>query len=396
MEADRVWKSVEDFLFGGGKEVHFKPFREFNTIGGKSNGNGAKFMELENGDGTKTWAVSWIGLTLECRLPKKQADREYILESLDHKVKYCMVKRRQFNSGWKYYAIVVLDGDAPMKREVGDGDGGLDPGVSTVAVVTDGACFLEELAPMAAEYERKIAEIQRRMDISKRATNPERFNTDGTYKKGSRGKWKLTDHYMHLKRQLRTLNRKKSEYTLHSHRGSCNHILKAANHFFVEKMDYAALKKRSKNTERQENVSAVAQKDGSVKMVHKYKRKKRFGHSITSRSPSRFLTELKKKAELSGGSYQEVNTKTYKASQYDHTTGTCTKVPLSQRFKEVGGHTVQRDLYSAFLIKHPDLSVEHPERDKCTYEFQKFLQLQDGLIKTMKENKLSMKQCFGF
>ena len=216
VEADRVWKSVEDFLFRDGKEVHFKPFGEFNTIGGKSNGNGAKFLELETGDGTKTWVVSWIGLTLECRLPKKQADREYILESLDHKVKYCMVKRRQFNSGWKYYAIVVLDGDAPMKREVGDGDGGLDPGVSTVAVVTDGACFLEELAPKAAEYERKIAEIQRRMDISKRATNPERFNADGTYKKGSKGKWKLTEHYMHLKRQLRTLYRKKSEYTLHS------------------------------------------------------------------------------------------------------------------------------------------------------------------------------------
>lgn len=395
-EADRVWESVKDCLFGDGKEVHFKPFGEFHTIGGKSNGNGAKFLEVENGDGTKTWAVSWTGLTLECRLPKKLADREYILESLGHKVKYCMVKRRQFNSGWKYYAVVVLDGNAPMKREVGNGDGGIDPGVSTMAVMTDDACFLEELAPKAAEYERKIAEVQRRMDASKRATNPGRFNADGTYKKGSRGKWKLTDHYMHLKRQLRTLHRKKSEYTPHSHREACNRILKAAKHFFVEKMDYAALKKRSKKTERQESASAVEQKDGSLKLIHKYKKKKRFGHSITSRSPSRFLTELRTKAELYGGSYHEVNTKTYKASQYDHTTGTCTKIPLSQRSKEVGGHTVQRDLYSAFLIKYPDLNLEHPDRDKCAYEFQKFLRLHGELIAGMKENKLSMKQCFGF
>ena len=387
---------MEDCLFGDGREIHFKPFWKFNTIGGKSNLNGAKVMALEDQDGSETWVVSWIGLTLECKFPKKQADREYLLESLDHEVKYCMVKRRQFGSGWKYYAGIVLDGSAPVKLEAGDGDGGLDPGVSMMAAVTDGGCFLEELAPKAAEYEKKIAGIQRRMDASKRAANPERFNADGTYKKGSKGKWKLTERYKQLQRQLRTLYRKKSEYTLHSHRETCSRLLKAAKHFFVEKMDYAALLKRSKNTERQETASEVKQKDGTVKMVHKYKRKKRFGKSIDGRSPSLFLDILKGKAEQCGGSYVEVNTRTYKASQYDHTTDTCTKVPLSQRSKEIGGHTVQRDLYSAFLIKHPDMELKHPDLDKCVYGFQKFLRQQEELITYMKANNLSMKQCFGF
>ena len=395
-EAARVWRSVEDVLFKAGEQVHFKRFGDFHTIGGKSNTNGVKFLPDPAAADGCGYRVSWIGLNLKCRLPKRPSDREYILRSLDHTVRYCMVKRRQFPSKWKYYVIVVLDGDAPAKREAGNGTAGVDPGVSTMAVVAEDACFLEELAPKAAEYEKKISGILRRMDESKRATNPGRFNEDGTYKKGSKGKWKLSPHYMHLKRQLRTLYRKKTEYTVHTHRRICNRILQSARHFYVEKMDYAALQKRAKETKRQEKASAVKQKDGSVKMVRKYKKKKRFGHSLNSRSPSRFLTELERKALQQGGSWQEVHTRSYRASQYDHVADTYTKVPLSQREKEIGGHMVQRDLYSAFLIKNPAQDLKHPDREKCSCGFLHFLKMQDSLLSTMKENNVTMKQCFGF
>lgn len=33
-EADRVWASVEKYLFGNGKKVHFKKYMDFQTIGG--------------------------------------------------------------------------------------------------------------------------------------------------------------------------------------------------------------------------------------------------------------------------------------------------------------------------------------------------------------------------
>lgn len=153
---------------------------------------------------------------------------------------------------------------------------------------------------------------------------------------------------------------------MHTHRRFCNRILLSAKHFYVEKMDYAALQKRAKETMRQETVSEVKQRDGSVKMVRKYKKKKRFGHSLNNRSPSCFLTELERKALLLGESWQEVHTRSYKASQYDHVSDRCTKVPLSQREKEIGGHRVQRDLYSAFLIKNPAPDLKHPDREKCS------------------------------
>ena len=131
-------------------------------------------------------------------------------------------------------------------------------------------------------------------------------------------------------------------------------------------------------------------------MIRKYKRKKRFGRSINRRAPARFLLELKRKAEAVGGVYAEVDTKEFKASQYNHVTDTYEKIPLSQREKEIGNRKVQRDLYSAFLIRNVDLDFRHPDREKCEYEFEHFANLQDQLILKMKESGLSMRQCFGF
>ena len=140
----------------------------------------------------------------------------------------------------------------------------------------------------------------------------------------------------------------------------------------------------------------VKQKDGTVKVIQKYKRKKRFGRSINRRAPARFLLELKRKAEAVGGVYAEVDTKEFKASQYNHVTDTYEKIPLSQREKEIGNRKVQRDLYSSFLIRNADLDFKHPDREKCEYEFEYFAKMQDQLILKMQESGLSMRQCFGF
>ena len=58
---------------------------------------------------------------------------------------------------------------------------------------------------------------------------------------------------------------------------------------------------------------------------------------------TRFLLELKRKAEAVGGVYAEVDTKEFKASQYNHVTDAYEKIPLSQREKEIGKRKVQRD-----------------------------------------------------
>lgn len=390
-EAANVWAGVEKCLFSKGKDIHFKEFMDFDTIGGKSNLNGAKFN-------TDTMIVSWLGLELKCYLPKKASDRDYILEALDHKISYCTIKRMMFSNGWRYYLVITLDGGAPRReRKMKTGVMGIDPGVSTMAAVSDTACVLEELAPDADVYEKQIHKLEQHMDISKRISNPDNFNSDGTVKKRKDCKpWVFSNSYKATRRKRKTLYRKKSAYILHSHRNLCNRLLENADSFIVEKMDYAALAKRSSKTERRNKPTGVIQKDGTVKTVNKFKRKKRFDRSINRRSPSRFLSELKRKAESSGGVYAEVNTQTFKASQYNHVTDECVKVPLSQRFKLIENDSVQRDLYSAFLIKNADSTFEHPDRDKCIYEFESFVAVHNETINYMKGSKISMKQCFGF
>lgn len=86
----------------------------------------------------------------------------------------------------------------------------------------------------------------------------------------------------------------------------------------------------------------------------------------------------------------DIDTISYKASQYDHVSDTCEKVPLSQKSKTIGGQEVQRDLYSAFLIRNCNAASDHPDRDRCVQEFDRFLRMQDHLIETMNQGRVSM------
>ena len=86
-----------------------------------------------------------------------------------------------------------------------------------------------------------------------------------------------------------------------------------------------------------------------------------------------------------------------KASQYDHTSGQCVKHTLKERFVTLSdGTKVQRDLYSAFLHQHVKDDLKHPDREACIRDFPAFKKCHDELIERMKQEHVSMKQCFGF
>ena len=389
-EISRVYSGVEKVLFGNGKQLHFKKYMNFDTICGKTNTNGVKFDK-------ETMSVEWIGLFLPCKLPKKDKDYDYMKESLSHDISYCEIERKMFNNGWHYYVIIYLKGDAPRKlKRVGTSLMGVDPGTSSVAGTSDTGVFLEELAPKAKEYDKRIYKLQRKMDRSKRALNPNKYNKNGTINEQNKDRWVYSNTYHKNRKKLKTLFRKKSAYIKQDHEERCNRYLEDSNTFLIERMAYAGLQKRVKETVRQDKTTPIVQKDGSVKEVHKYKKKKRFGKSLNNRAPALFLAILKRKCEQYGGSYMEVNTATFKASQYNHVTDTYERIPLSQRDKQIGDYTVQRDLYSAFLIKNADSSLEHTDRELCNYGFEHFVTMQNELIAGMKASGISMKQCFGF
>ena len=388
-EATRVWRGVEDVLFGDGDDIHFKKYRKFSTIGGKSNTNGAKFR-------AESLLVEWIGLKLQCKLPK---DNPYVMESLNADVSYCEIKRMMFPNGWHYYVIVYLKGDAPHKlSKVGSKYNitGIDIGTSTVAAVSDDMATLKELAPNCESYNKRIKQLSKHLDNSRRAYNPDKYNPDGTINKANHNRWVYTKTYFKNLDRLKSLYRQKAAYIKQSHEQMANELLANSITFIVENMSFKGLQRRPKSTERQDGATDIIQKDGSVKQVHKFKRKKCFGKSLNNRSPAKFITILGRKAALYGGKVDKVKTKDFKASQYDHVEDTYTKMKLRERYKYIGDYKVQRDLYSAFLLKNSNADHSKPDRDKCIYGFGKFLELQNHLIDEMMKNNISMKQCFGF
>ena len=194
--ANRVFISVEKYLFGNGKHIHYKKFYDISTIGGTSNINGVKFNK-------EALTADWLGLTLKVKLPK---DVTYIKESLNNKISYCEIKRMMFNNGYHYYLIIYLDGIAPKKLANLNNNStmGIDPGVSTIAAVSDKQLFLEELAPKSKDYNKQIVKLQRKLDRSLRSTNPSKYNADGTINKHNKAKWIKSNSYRRKNRLWHT------------------------------------------------------------------------------------------------------------------------------------------------------------------------------------------------
>ena len=391
-EAERVMAGVDKVIFSNGKELHFRKLSQTTTLCSKSPNNGTAFDR-------ESMSFRWLKDTFF--LEPLDKDNLYMVQALYPNgteplpISYCEIKRMMFPNGWHYYLNVYIKGTAPQKHVVGTGKAGIDPGTSTMAVSTEHKAILRELAPQTNSYTNRLKNTLKAMDRSRRDSNPDNYDSDGTVVKGCKI-WHKSVRYKALERKYQSLCRQKTLYVRQSHCILANEVLEQADSIIVEHMDYRSLQRRTKNTERQDKTSVIKNNRGKRQTIRKYKRKKRFGKSLGSKAPSEFLTILKQKLDAAGGQYNEVNTKTFKASQYNHSDNTYTKVSLSTRFKTVGGVEVQRDLYSAFLIQHSNSNLDAPDRQACIIDFQAFVDFQNKEIQYLKASGQSMPECFGF
>ena len=368
--ATSVWKAVEDVLFRKGKTVHFRKFDDMLSMEGKNNASGIRF---------KDGRLHWFKLCIQPQIRKGDA---YAREALTRKVKYCRILRKPMGTKYHYYLQLVLEGTPPEKHKfLKKGNVGIDQGTSTEAVVSKKGCILTELSEERRDIETDISRIQRRMDRSRRASNPNNYKEDGTVKRGK--KFKNSKAYKRDKMRLKTLYRRASDSSKQSAECLANEIL--CNHgsdIYTEPMNYRALQKRAKETERSEKASVVKKKDGTEITVHKYKKKKRYGKSIASHAPARFMSVLKRKLGYMGKTVTEVDIYKYKASQYNHVTNDYDKQELDERSKQIGKHHVQRDLYSAYLLMCAS-GTDKPDRKKCSRNFKQFIKHQNETIRNL-------------
>ena len=327
----------------------------------------------------------------------------YQQEALKCGVKYCRITRKWVRNKWKYYAQLVLEGYPPvecdgngvMKHPVNQGRVGLDIGTQTLAISGNDICDLRVLAPsaraQAKSFVNEIARTQRAMDRSRRATNPQYFNSNGTIKRLKRQhgqkqkrKWKYSKRYYRLRAKLRNLYRKLADIRKMEHNILANELLAYGNEFVVEDMNYKALQKRSKETK-------INAKTGRAHT------KKRFGKSLSRCAPAKFITILTNKAVRNGGSVIKVDTFEAKASQFDHTDESYTKKKLSERMAHLSsGEVVQRDLYSAFLLEHIDTETLKYDIEALKAAFPAFLMMHENTKKRLQEAESYLPASVGF
>ncbi|CAM4182549.1 RNA-guided endonuclease TnpB family protein [Bacillus manliponensis] len=375
--ATRAFQAVEKLHFGRAKNVHFKAFHDDISVENKSNTTGLRYV-----DGKVLWGdkptkkhpkpKNWLCMVV---LPK--ANDEYATVALLDKTKYVRIVKREVRGKVRYFAQLIQEGYPPIKRnrKIADDETkrvGLDIGSSTIAICSENKVELCELAPECHVDEAELRRIQRKMERSKRATNPNHFNENGTVKKGEKT-WNFSNRYKKLLKKRKEQYRKIAVWRKMSHEKLANDLLALGSDIRVETMRFQSLQKRAKKTTRHK-------KNGKMNS------KKRFGKSIASRAPAMLLTIIDRKLGYQGRSIKKIDTYATKASQFNHLTREYAKKPLSERWHDVGEFRIQRDLYSAFLIGNTTEMLNAVDVDVCNAQWENFVARHNCEIARLKQS----------
>jgi len=323
--ATRAFQASEKVIFGRAKKVRFKVPTRFNSMEGKSNKQGIRWV-----DGQLVWGKLRLNAMLNPENP-------VMMHGLTSKIKYVRLLKKEIHGSRRWFAQLVCEG-VPFQKFanfVTPGIVGVDLNISNVAYVADNNAGLLPFAQQVPTFEREIASIQRQMQRSQRANNPDNYEPDFKGKKGrqtvlkkgktkqGKRKWNKSKRYLKLGTKKRELERRKAALAKSQNRRLVNDIL------------------RNGNQVKTENVSVKGWQ-------------KRYGKTISAKSPGYFQSELKRKAEGAGGSFTKFSTQKTALSQ-THLTGERIKKSLSERVHyDQTGIVMQRDLFSAFLARYVD------------------------------------------
>ena len=404
-KAEDIWRGIEKCLYGNGNAIHFSKYGELPCIRAKQINRGIPISVTDNKLHFKLGRMVF-GIQINDRFQQDEVDAvlSYLAESeiLDDRAVNTLIKDgycidtyrpcyatlvpRMIRGKYRVYLHLTIEGKAKQKydkhgnprHKYGKGMIGADIGTQTVAYTSDTEVGLKNLSERGNSIqtsERKERLLYRAMDRSRRATNPQNYNDDGTVKKG-RKIWKYSNHYKKLKSKHSELCRINAINRQLAINEDANHLRSLGDVFITEPKNAGKLMRRAKET--------------TVNSKGKFNRKKRFGRSIKNRCPSGFQAAVEQKFKVSGGIYIEVSND-YRASQYDHTVDDYIKKKLSDRmYKLQDGTEVQRDWYSSFLLYCYDYRTKDIDKNKCISEFDKCYNKENALIEWIKANEIKV------
>lgn len=385
--ASDVWRAFETHLFRGGKEVHFKRRGTLASVACEHAGNGMHYRNgtfIWSGGQSKQPSQKPRQKPIKLSIKVAHPSTDYERAMLEKECKYFRVVRKWMKTRYKYYLQFTLVGGPVQKdRPVAPGRVGLDIGTQSLAIASEKEVRLLELADRVNNNHSKLLALQRKMDASRRATNPDNYNPDGTICRGIKLHWNRSNRYNRLAGQVRELQRKNADIRKYQHTCLANYVLSLGSEIYVEQMNFKGLQRRAKET--------------TVNAQGRYNRKKRFGKSLANKAPAMFLTILDGKlVSLGLPKTYRVDTWSFKASQYDHLSQQYRKKHLSQRTQTLdNGDTLQRDLYSAFLIMNSHESRQHTDQGRCEATYNTFKTLHDQEVHRLRTDGRPHLSSFG-
>ncbi len=368
--AKPAWRAFEKNLFGNGEKVHFKKTGEVNTLCSGSDKVGPLYR-----DGYVVWKKNYKDyLKIKVRFDK---NNQYEEEMMSNRVKYCRIVRRWIKGKYQYFVQIMLECQpvikcdsetGEVKHPLGSGRVGLFVGVKNIAYCSENAVGVVELADKVDDIEAEKRRLLRHLERSRRAMNPDNYNEDGTVKKGVKLNWVVSKEYEESLGKLKELYRKQADVRKMQHNILANQLLALGDEFYVNKTNYKKLQQRAEYSEGYEKTSSG-----------KNKSKKRFGKTIGDKAPAMFVTILDNKLKQYGrpGVFK-VDLKRKSSSEFVHTTGEIVDVKPYQKYIDVDGHFVPRDLYFAFLLMNSDGSLANVDSERCNETFDRFLELQES------------------
>ncbi len=228
-----------------------------------------------------------------------------------------------------YRALLIFDGVALQRYEVGRELITLDPGLGYANLVTDTGCYREQLAgpnrtDLGIDFDRaRIRRLSRKLDREHRSASPACFDEQGRHVKG-RCLWRERSNEAGITQaRLSEAHRRMAGHRRTLHGNLTNRILGLGTDIVVEKNSYRSFQRN-------------------------------YGRSVRDRAPGGFITGVLRKAESAGGHIREGGPRSAAPSQAC-VCGARKKKPLSQRVHtcgECGTGPIQRDVFSAFLWRH--------------------------------------------
>ena len=276
-KAEDIWRGIEKCLYNNGKTIHFSKYGELPCIRAKQINRGISMSVKDNGlkfklkgnvfgiqvkDRFQTDEVCAVleylsrSEIINDKAINKFLDKAYCIDT--YRPCYATLVPKFIRGKYRVYLHLTIEGKAKPKydrfgnprHKFGKGIIGADIGTQTVAYTSNtevGLKNLSECGNSIQTSERRERLLYRAMDRSRRATDPQNYNDDGTVKKG-RKTWKYSNHYKKLKAKHSELCRINAINRQLAINEDANHLRSLGDVFITEPKNASKLMKRTKDT----------------------------------------------------------------------------------------------------------------------------------------------------